>query len=174
MKTVLNVGSGGVPIHQQYAGWKEIRLDIDPCVKPDIVGDIRDMPVVLTESVDSVYSNHNLEHLFDFEVPKALSEFYRVLKPGGLLCIGAPNLQTVAAEVAKGNLEDTLYESPAGPIAAIDCIFGLRKFTKDNPHQVHKTGFTPGTLMGKMQAAGFANVTCDGDDTNMWATGVKE
>ena len=174
LKTVLNVGSGGVPIHQQYAGWEVCTLDIDPAVNPDIVCDIRDMHPVMADCMDSVYSNHNLEHLFDYEVPLALSEFYRVIKPGGLVCIGVPNLQAVAAEVAKGNLYGVLYDSPAGPIAAIDCIFGYRKFTKDNPHQMHKTGFTPGTLMSKMVDAGFKNVTCDGDGTNMWATGVKK
>lgn len=173
MKTVLNVGCGGCEIHKDFAGFNEIRLDIDPGVNPAIVGDIRNMYQVLTESVDAVYSNHNLEHLFDFEIPVALSEFYRVLKPGGLVCIGVPNLKAVAWQVAQGNLEGTLYESPAGPIAAIDCIFGYRKFTKDNPNQLHKTGFTPGTLRKKMKAAGFVNINLKTDHTNMWATGVK-
>lgn len=173
-KTVLNVGCSGCEIHPQYKGWKEIRLDIDPEVKPDIVADIRSMYQVLTESVDSVYASHVLEHLFDFEVPKALAEFYRVIKSGGLVCIGVPNLKAVAWKVACGNLEGVLYESPAGPIAAIDCIYGYRKFTKDNPNQMHKTGFTPNSLRKKMKAAGFVNIKIDSDNINMWATGVKK
>jgi ubiquinone/menaquinone biosynthesis C-methylase UbiE len=174
MKTVLNVGAGVCPIHPQYAGWKEIRLDIDKDVRPDIVGDIRDMYQVLSESVDSVYSNHNLEHLISQHVPLALAEFYRVLKPGGLVCIGVPNLQEIAIEVSQGNLEGVLYESPAGPIAAIDCIYGYRKFIKDNPLQAHKTGFTPATLEREMKKAGFTKINLEFHNVNMWATGVKE
>jgi SAM-dependent methyltransferase len=172
-KTVLNVGSGGIPVHEQYKGWKVITLDIDPAVKPDIVGDIRDMHQVKSDSVDSVYSSHNLEHLFDFEVPIALAEFYRVIKPGGLVCIGVPNLQAIAKEVANGNIYGILYESPAGPIAAIDCIYGCREMTKEHPNQMHKTGFTTYSLTFVMEAAGFGNIKIDGDGINMWATGVK-
>ena len=172
-KTVLNVGCGTCPIHPQFAGWVEVRLDIDPAVKPDIVCDMRYLEVH-DWVYDAVYSSHNLEHLHYHEVPGVLAEFYRVLKPGGLVCIGVPDLQAIAIEVAKGNLHGVLYESPAGPIAAIDCIYGYRKFTKDNPHQMHKTGFTPQTLADKMKAAGFGKINVETKGTDMWATGVKQ
>jgi len=173
MRTVLNVGCSGVPIHPQYEGWKEIRLDIDPKVNPDIIADIRDMSLIDSDSVDSVYANHILEHLFDYEVLTALREFYRVIKPGGLVCIGVPDLQAVSKEVANGNLHGVLYESPAGPIAAIDCIYGYRRFTIDNPNQMHKTGFTPNSLEDKIIYAGFRLTKVESDKINMWATGVK-
>lgn len=174
MKIVLNVGCGTCPIHPQFEGWEEVRLDIDPAVKPDIVCDMLDMSVMDYESCDAVYSSHNLEHLYYHEVPVALSEFIWALRPGGLVLIGVPNLKTVAYKVACGNLEGVLYESPAGPVTAIDCIYGYRKFTKDNPHQQHKTGFTPGTLKKKMEAAGFVNVKIETKSMDMWASGVKK
>jgi ubiquinone/menaquinone biosynthesis C-methylase UbiE len=175
MKTVLNVGCGGVEIHHSFKGWAETRLDIDPKVKPDIVADLLHMPIRFEVNFDAVYCQHCLEHLYYHEVPVALSEFYRVLRPGGIVFIGVPDLRQVAWKVACGNLEGVLYESPAGPVSAIDCIYGHRKFLESgNIHQLHKTGFTPGTLKKKMKAAGFGNLKVEDDGINIWASGVKD
>lgn len=67
---------------QDFRGddWVEIRLDINPNVQPDIIGTITDLSGVPNNSVDAVYSSHNLEHIYNFEVPIALAEFKRVLK----------------------------------------------------------------------------------------------
>src|SRR5713101_5596186 len=124
-KTVLHVGCGPNVAHKLHptfhtAQRHELRLDIDAEHQPDIVADIMDMSVVGSGSVDAIWSSHNLEHLYSHEVPVALNEFYRVLKPGGFALITLPDLQKVAAYIAQGRLEDVLYESPAGPIFAID------------------------------------------------------
>jgi predicted SAM-dependent methyltransferase len=39
------------------------------------------MSALATGSVDAVVSSHNMEHLYPHEVPLALAEFVRVLKP---------------------------------------------------------------------------------------------
>ena len=174
MKTVLNVGCGSAKIHHTFDGWAETRLDIDPAVKPDIVGDMLDLSVMDYDSYDAVYSSHTLEHLYYHEVPVALSQFKWVLKPGGIVFIGVPNLKAVAWKVACGNLEGVLYESSYGPISAIDCIYGYRKFLEGgNLHQAHKTGFTPSTLKKKLKTAGFVEIKVDTQNTDMWASGVK-
>ena len=44
-KQVLHVGCGAYhpeKLHKSFAGWKEIRLDIDPAVAPDIVASLTD------------------------------------------------------------------------------------------------------------------------------------
>jgi hypothetical protein len=81
---VLHVGSGPYnpnKLHETFRSeaWREIRLDIDPRVKPDIVASLTDMEAVPTASVDAVWSSHNLEHLYAHQVPLALEEFLRVL-----------------------------------------------------------------------------------------------
>src|SRR5215469_5094698 len=96
-KTVLNVGCGYPPrqkLHPHFHGpdWREIRLDLDPAVGPDIVCSITDMSPVTTASVDAVWSSLNLEHLQRHEMPLALAEFIRVLKPQGLLLLMLPDL----------------------------------------------------------------------------------
>src|ERR1700761_4600994 len=105
----LHVGCG--PAHKDqttrtFAGpdWRELRLDIDPQVSPDIVGTMTDMGGVPSESVDAVFSSHNIEHLYPHEVLLALGEFLRVLRPEGFLVVTCPDLQSVSELVAQDRL----------------------------------------------------------------------
>ena len=83
-----------------------------------------DMRLVADDSVDAIWSSHNLEHLQRHEVPMALTEFVRVLKPCGLLLVTLPDLQQVAQLVIEDRLEDQAYASSSGPITPLDMIFG--------------------------------------------------
>ncbi len=160
MKTFLHVGCG--PQNKSHCkgfnndNWKEIRLDIDENVNPDIVGTLTDMKLVETGSVDAVYSSHNIEHIFPHEVPIALREFYRVLKEDGIVVITCPDIQSVGEALTQDKLFETLYESPMGPVTAFDILYGHRKTTVDgNIFMVHKGGFTYSTLDTKFKEAGF-------------------
>jgi SAM-dependent methyltransferase len=163
MKTFLHVGCGLVPKEQTTRGfgggdWTEMRFDIDSNVGPDIVGTMIDMSAVPSASVDAIFSSHNIEHLYPHEVPVALREFLRVLKPGGFAVIVCPDLQSVCAAVAEDKLDDMAYLSPAGPIAPLDMLYGLRSaMAAGNYHMAHRGGFTQRTLGAALQAAGFAN-----------------
>ncbi len=161
-KILLNVGCG--PRDRQHGiagfeGWQELRLDIDPAVDPDEVGSMTDMSAVADGSVDAILSSHNIEHLEAYQVPVALAEFCRVLKKDGYLVITCPDLQSVCSRVAKGDLASPLYESPAGPIAALDIIFGLRAaVAAGNTYMAHRCGFTLQVLLNTLKACGFASV----------------
>ena len=93
VRRVLNVGSGapgGGRLHPGFedGAWREVRLDIDPAVNPDIVASVIDLKsVVADESFDAIWSSHSLEHLHTHEVIPALQEFRRVLRPGGRLMV---------------------------------------------------------------------------------------
>jgi ubiquinone/menaquinone biosynthesis C-methylase UbiE len=160
-KTVLHVGCGTMPIEPYFPAqeWMETRLDIDPAVQPDIVCSITNMTPVSDESYDAICSLHNLEHLYAHEVYLTLKEFHRVLKPNGIAYVVLPDIQTVAEEIVKGNLEGFLYHSPAGPISPIDVIWGHRdSIQAGNHYMVHKTGFTAQTLGQKFIDVGFQQV----------------
>ena len=70
-KRILNAGSGAGRIRRiapmiSEQGWEEVRLDIDPGVKPDVVGSITELQASFAaESFDAVWSSHVLEHLYD-------------------------------------------------------------------------------------------------------------
>jgi SAM-dependent methyltransferase len=178
-RTVLHVGCGPanpakLHAHFRSPGWREVRLDIDPRVAPDIVASITEMTPVADASADAVWSSHNLEHLEAHQVPRALGEFLRVLKPGGFLLITLPDLQAVAAHVAADNLEEPLYQAPAGPIAAIDILFGFRRaIAQGNTFMAHRTGFTATTLARHLRFSGFTNIRTERRTFDLWAVAYK-
>jgi len=162
MKTFLHVGCGPKRKDRTTAGfadWNELRFDIDESVQPDLVGTMTDMSSVSTESVDAVFSSHNIEHLYPHEVPVALSEFLRVLKPDGFAVITCPDLQAVCALVAEDKLTEPAYTSPAGPIAPLDILYGHRPpMAMGNLYMAHRCGFTEKVLSGTLQSSGFKRV----------------
>tara|TARA_B100002052_G_scaffold248546_1_gene235418 strand:- start:370 stop:975 length:606 start_codon:yes stop_codon:yes gene_type:complete len=138
--------------------WSEIRVDIDESVNPDIVASLTDMSAVESSSYDAVYSSHNIEHLFAHEVPLALKEMLRVLNDDGFLVITCPDLKSVCAQVAEGNLTEPLYQSGMGPISAIDILYGHRTSIQDGNHYMaHKIGFTSKVLHSTLLGSGFVN-----------------
>jgi predicted SAM-dependent methyltransferase len=164
MKTFLHVGCGTKRKDRTTKGfnsedWQELRFDIDESVKPDLAGTMTDMASVASESVDAIYSSHNIEHLYPHEVPIALAEFLRVLKPTGFAVITCPDLQAVCALIADDKLTDPAYTSPAGPIAPLDILYGLRSsMQKGNLYMAHRCGFTQKVLAATLQASGFKSV----------------
>jgi SAM-dependent methyltransferase len=155
----------------QRAGWQEVRLDIDPAVNPDIVASITDLQGVADASMDALWSSHNLEHVHAFEVPQALAAFRRVLKADGFALITLPDMRAVARHIADDLLEEPLYVSPAGPISALDIIFGHQaSIAQGNEFMAHRTGFTARTLGQALVSAGFAEVRVhEGARLDLWA-----
>jgi SAM-dependent methyltransferase len=164
MRRFLHVGCGPKQKKQTTPGfdssdWQEVRVDIDKAVSPDIIGTMLDMSSVPSGSMDAVYSSHNIEHLYSHEVPIALAEFKRVLKPDGFAVITCPDLQSVCALVAADKLMDTAYNSPAGPITPLDILYGHRpQIAAGNLYMAHKCGFTQKTLAKALLDADFANI----------------
>jgi hypothetical protein len=164
MKKLLHVGCGSSWIEQTTPGfnngsWSEVRLDINGLNNPDIIGSMTDMSAVHSESVDAIFSSHNIEHLYPHEVQMALAEFHRALSSQGFCVITCPDLQLVCALVAHDKLLDPAYISPAGPIAPIDILFGHRpSMAQGNLFMAHRTGFTEKTLIATLQGAGFMTV----------------
>ncbi|WP_029626069.1 methyltransferase domain-containing protein [Synechococcus sp. CB0205] len=160
--TFLHVGCGHkradqTPFAQHE--WREIRMDIDAAVSPDVLGTMTDMSSIESESVDAVFSSHNIEHLYPHEVPQALSEFLRVLRTGGFALITCPDLRSVCRLIADDRLTEAAYTSPAGPIAPLDILYGHRaSMAAGNLYMAHRCGFTEKVLAGTLQAAGFQQV----------------
>jgi predicted SAM-dependent methyltransferase len=164
MKSFLHVGCGPKRKDRTTKGfntpdWTETRLDIDASVAPDVIGTMTDMSAVASESVDAVYSSHNIEHLYPHEVPLALAEFLRVLKPDGFFVVTCPDLQSVCRLISEDKLTEAAYTSPAGPIAPIDILYGLRSsMAQGNLYMAHRCGFTQKVLSGTLQSCGFKSV----------------
>lgn len=58
-------------------------------VRPDVFAEADDLSMFASQSMDFVYSSHTLEHITDY--PKALAEWFRVVKQGGYLILYLPD-----------------------------------------------------------------------------------
>lgn len=139
--------------------WRELRFDINPVYNVDFVGTMTDMRAVDSESVDALYSSHNIEHVYAHEVNLVLREFHRVLRPDGFAVVTCPDMVSVAAQIAAGRIEEPLYQSPTGPIFALDIVYGHSSaIRRGETYMAHRTGFSQRTLGLHGQQAGFGRV----------------
>jgi predicted SAM-dependent methyltransferase len=122
-------------------------LDIEPRNNPDIVADMTNMGQIGTYHV--VFCCHALEHLYPHQVGRALLEFYRVLKVGGVAVIMVPDLEDVKPT------EDVLDYPEAGPITGLHLFYGDARQIEEFPYMAHHSGFVKETLKHALESAGF-------------------
>lgn len=160
-KKVLNVGGHdkNILIPDHYNGWQHLILDIDPHVNSDVHCDARELSSLAPSEYDAIYCSHNLEHYYRHEVPKVLQGFLHLLKEDGFAEIRVPDLKEVMKTVIEKGLDidDILYQSPAGPIAVRDVFYGygveIERSGQD--YFAHKTGFTQKSLKKILYQCGF-------------------
>ncbi|MGY3604041.1 MULTISPECIES: class I SAM-dependent methyltransferase [unclassified Bradyrhizobium] len=166
MKRLLNAGSGPGSARRiarmvGEQGWEEVRFDIDPEVKPDVLGSILDLGGAFEpQSFDAVWSSHVLEHLYAHEVFPTLRQFHRVLKPDGFALITSPDIESVAQFIVEHGIAAVAYNSPAGPIRPLDMLYGhSRAIEEGHVYMAHRTGFTAERLGNLLLMAGFPTVS---------------
>ena len=183
-KILLNVGAGHpqsgarLPDAFQSAEWKEVRLDIDPANEPDVIGTMLDMSAMPSESADAIYSSHTIEHLYPNEIPLAMKEFLRVLKPQGYAVITCPDLQAAAEMIAQDKLMEVAYTTGSGMVVTpFDIVYSHREYTgRDKPFMAHHCGFTLKVLNGTLRSNGFASVAGKrrARGLDLWVVAMKE
>lgn len=164
VKTLLHAGCGSKVNKppREFCAYKEVRLDCNRMVEPDIVSSIVAMPMVDDASYDAVMACHVLEHLFAHEAAMALAEFFRVLKPGGKILIQVPDLQTIGGRLAADMPDNVIYSSPIGHITPLDMLYGHKgSVGAGNLFMGHRYGYTQGNLTTALRHAGFDGVEID-------------
>lgn len=149
-RVLVHVGCGprgGSALPAHFAGWRELRVDVDASVAPDLVADLTDLSPVADGSADAVWAAHCIEHLYAHQVPLALAEFRRVLRDDGFVCLIVPDLQTIGNYLVADRLHEVLYDSPAGPVTPHDIVFGFgAAIAEGRQAMAHRCGFTPSML----------------------------
>ncbi len=164
-RVLVHLGCGAkdkrrLPAPLNGPDWREIRVDLDPRFEPDVVASIVHMPMLADAIADVVWCAHCLEHLFAHETPQVLAEGRRLLKPGGNLILVVPDGAVAAGYLADDRDEEVIYQSPAGPVTALDILYGHGPaLAKGHMAMVHRTCFTPNRLSRLLVEAGFASVT---------------
>ena len=163
-KTFLHIGCGHNKKSDTTPGfnqefWVEKRVDINPDVSPDILADMLDMSMIPSGSIDAVFSSHNIEHLYPYQVNTALKEFHRVLDDNGYLVITCPNIKALGHLLTEDKVLETLYESESGPVTAIDILYGFRpSLALGNHYMAHRCGFTKKILIACLKEASFKSI----------------
>ena len=140
----INLGSGASPL----AGFVNVdALPDAPGV--DVVADISQPLPFADASADVVYASHVLEHFPHAQTAELLSEWRRVLRPGGQLLIAVPDLDVIARISVERR---GWFTPPHGPW--IGAIYGGQK----DEYDFHKAGFTAPWLAYLLSKAGFGEV----------------
>jgi predicted SAM-dependent methyltransferase len=89
-RRLLNLGCG----RRFHPEWEN--LDYSPAAASVCRHDLRDGIPYPDGSFDVVYHSHVLEHFSKQTAPNFLAECYRVLRPGGVIRVAVPDLETIA------------------------------------------------------------------------------
>ncbi len=139
----LNIGCGKKRI-PGYAG-----VDISPSAAADIVAPADEIPLP-DGSITEIMAVHLLEHFYQWQAPKALAEWARLLRPGGILVLELPDLMKWARNLVEGRMgkhPDQLHMWAA---------YGDPR-TQD-PLMAHHWGYCFETLKPLLVEAGFENI----------------
>lgn len=100
-----------------------------------------------TDYADEIWAIHILEHLHRREAPKALYEWFRVLKPGGKLILELPCLDKIAQSIVNGEKNIRLT------------LLGLYGDPRDEkPDMMHQWGWSKDELSDALSNVCFRNI----------------
>jgi predicted SAM-dependent methyltransferase len=117
----LHLGCGTVRLE----GW--VNIDIDG--QPDLVLDLRFGLPFADGSVDRIHSEHMLEHFSLADSQLLMTEACRVLRPGGVIRIGMPDLEDVIKRYTAPDwrnqpwIQDQNFDWIDTPVALINVAF---------------------------------------------------
>ena len=121
-----------------------VNIDLEEREIADVVLDIALLPYE-DNSVDVIEASHIIEHFDIIHIPYLLSEWYRVLKPGGELIVETPDLFSSVIKLRFSKFKKQ--------ISSLKFLFGV-----DFLGNIHKMGFTSSFLRKILSRAGFTNI----------------
>jgi len=147
---LLNIGCG----HKPFEGFINVdNLNVEGIEYSNT--DARDLSAIKDESIDYIYACHILEHMPRNDTFKALTEWSRVLKTGGVIRISVPDWDaTVRYYQESQDLENVL-----------NWIYGGREREELNEF-THRRIFNLPNLRSLLYEAGFKRI----EKYNPWDT----
>ncbi|MHB8360883.1 MAG: glycosyltransferase [Thermoplasmataceae archaeon] len=141
--TKLNLGCGEKPI----TGF--INIDVRSVPGVDLVCDVFNKLPFDDNSVETIVSNHILEHINYNRTSKVLEEWYRVLDFGGEIRIRVPNLAYLGVRIAIKNFLNLRIDDE------VRIVYG----GQDYEGNTHFSGFTKSHILSTMREVGFTDFT---------------
>lgn len=135
-KMYLHLGCGSIN-HDQF-----INIDGLPAAHIHYIREIDNLSPFKDKTIDLIYASHCLEHFSHRKVSNVLSEWFRVLKDGGILRISVPDFDLLLKIYTEnGNNMDTI----------IDVLMGQQ----DYKYNFHMTAFNKSILERLLTNVGF-------------------
>lgn len=137
-KVYVNLGSG---VHTSP---EFVNVDTRTFPWVHYINEVQCLPMFANNSVDFIYASHLVEHISRGELLKALQEWHRVLKQGGVFRMGVPNFDSLI-EIYKesGNNTDSIVNQLLG---------------QDAPYDDHHTIWNTAFATEILKKAGFSEV----------------
>jgi len=142
----LNIGAG----NRRLPGYTGVDAVNRPAA--DIVAPANDIPLP-GGCADEVLAVHLIEHLLPWQVPGALAEWARLLKPGGLLALEQPDLIKCCRNILERRSRPGKNPDQLGMWG----LFG--DATLRDEFMLHRWSYTFDTLSPLVRAAGFIGIT---------------
>lgn len=143
----LNLGCG-FDLREGY-----LNVDFQDHHHPDLVADVRRLPMLQTGFYDELLAIDVLEHLPRSDTATCLDEWHRLLRPGGRIEVQTPDV------VACGRLlrrQDTVADHQQ----LIHQLWGTQAYTGD----FHLAGFTDLVLIAALTESGFHHTRIEARD----------
>ncbi|MDO8523670.1 MAG: methyltransferase domain-containing protein [bacterium] len=117
-------------------------VNVDAVAYPHVhyIAKVDTLPMFASGSADLVYACHVLEHIEYPKMERVLTEWYRVLKPGGIVRISVPEFEKIVA----------IYKAE-GMERALPPLMGA----EDATHGFHRTAFSEEYLSTLLKRVGF-------------------
>jgi len=147
----LNLGSGW----DKRPGY--LNVDLHGFHRPDLVGDVRSLPMLPSGRYEEIVAQDVLEHLERDEVPPTLREWRRLLAVGGQLWLRVPDLLSLADWLRADDAPDRHRR-------VMQLLFGTQAYDGD----YHHAGFTDVLLIDELHRAGFGHCELELRDDWLW------
>jgi predicted SAM-dependent methyltransferase len=138
----LHLGCG----KRNLNGWTHV--DVADYQHIDIRTSLDDLSAFSDSTVDRIYCSHALEYFDRLEAERALSEWRRVLIPGGWIYVAVPDFSALTRIFAVSQDLDTIL----GP------LFGRMMLGNSSNFIYHKTVYDDSSLRKLLAKSGFENI----------------
>ena len=143
-ETAYNLGCGT----KKWDGWINVDLYSDVS---DIKCDLRKLEIA-SDCADAVAAIHVLEHFYEWEVADLLTEWKRVLKPGGKMILELPCMDKVFAYVHNC----VTNKEPLQPFMTLNALYGDPKYK--NEAMCHHWGWFQVPLSQMLESVGMQRI----------------
>ncbi len=137
-KVYVNLGCGA------NTSSEFLNVDARPMPHIHFVNAVEDLSMFKNDSVDLLYASHVLEHVPRKDLLRTLREWYRVLKPGGILRFGVPNFD---------ELINVYLSSGSNTESIVNQLMG-----QDPPYDDHHTIWNFHYAEEVLKSAGFKKI----------------